>query len=208
MCDLILVRHGETTGNSSTRLYGLTDIDLSDTGREQMRRCGKVLADTQFAAVYVSPMKRARESASILLAGRGPAPSVVEDFREINFGRWEGWTLDEIAEREPALHGNWKTDGIDFQFPGGDMKQDFFLRVANAARRVFADTPSPTLAVLHKGVIKGVLHGLLGIPIDEMAGYDFELGGIHRLKRDGDKWHAITLNETFHLGDARIPHSK
>ena len=38
---ILLVRHGETDGESSVRFHGSTDVDLSAEGREQAARAGR-----------------------------------------------------------------------------------------------------------------------------------------------------------------------
>lgn len=207
--DLYIVRHGETTGISSERLYGSTDIDLSDLGREQMRRVGDRLQGITFAQAFASPLSRSRESVEIILSGRGPEIEIIEGFREISFGRWEGWTFEEAAERDPENHAEWKKGSLDFRFPEGDHKQDFFNRKAATARDIFTDCQLPALAVLHKGVIKGVLAALLKITLDEVSPMFVELGSIHRLRRAADSsWTLLGTNEADHLGSAHIPSSR
>jgi broad specificity phosphatase PhoE len=195
-------------GDSSVRLYGRTDIALSDLGREQMRRAGAALRRVAFQTAIVSPLQRSRESADILLDGRGPALRVTPEFREIDFGAWEGWTFAEVAERDPENHASWKTMGVDFAFPGAETKKSFFERIAAAAVRIFPEAQSPALAVLHKGVIKGILAGLLGRPVAALADHPIELGGIHLLRRDAGGWTLVQSNEIAHLGDCRLPDSK
>ena len=67
---LVLVRHGETTGKSSIRYFGRTDVELSELGRAQMRAAASWLAArtgvTSFAPVFASPLKRASEGARII----------------------------------------------------------------------------------------------------------------------------------------------
>ncbi|MFC1474639.1 histidine phosphatase family protein, partial [bacterium] len=186
-----------------------TDIELSDAGREQMRRVGDALRGIEFGVVYTSPLRRSLESAEIVMAGRGPALTVEEGFREINFGDWEGWTLPEAAERDPENHKLWEKKTPDFGFPGGDTKIGFFTRIMESAREVFASPPLPALAVLHKGVIRGVLAELTALPIEEFMEAHIELGGIHRLRKtSGGGWELVISNETSHLGDTRIPESR
>lgn len=207
MCELILIRHGETVGDSSVRLYGTTDVALSELGREQMRKVGEALSDVAFARVIASPLRRSRDSAEMIVEGRGPEATIVDEFSEIDFGAWEGWTLAEAAEREPEGYKARETEGIDFRFPGGDSKKEFFTRVARAAVRVFEEPAYPALAILHKGVIKGILAGLLKSPIQDFADHPIELGSIHRMKRTSEGWKLAGTNETGHLIDCRIPDS-
>ena len=203
MSDLILLRHGETAGESSIRFYGATDIALSEFGRNQMKRAGTVLHNTSFRTVITSPLRRARDSASIVLDGRSTPVTIIEDFREVNFGEWEGMTGEEIAERDPPKYRDWKEYGRLVQYPGGDVREEFFSRVGKAALEVFNSVEIPALAVLHKGVIRGVLNALLGIPLENMTHHPIELGSIHRLSKPDGSWVLTAENEIDHLGELR-----
>ncbi len=67
---LVMVRHGETEGQSSARYYGATDVALSDTGRQQVRAAAKWLPRAAIDAWVASPLSRAWQSARILAKGR------------------------------------------------------------------------------------------------------------------------------------------
>lgn len=205
--DLYLVRHGETAGESSIRFYGATDIPLSDTGRRQMELAGEALRGIPFRTAVMSPLSRSREGAELVLKGSGARQMVVEDFREIHFGEWEGLTAAEIEERFPELHRIWKVEGRLTAFPGGDSREEFFRRIAEAASRVFHEIELPAVAVLHKGVIKGVLAGLLGGAHARFIDRPVELGSIQHLRRNGSGWTLEVENETAHLGHLRMEHS-
>jgi len=207
MSDLILLRHGETAGQSSIRFYGSTDIALSELGEKQMSHAGEALSELTFKTVITSPLRRSRDSASIVLDGRSPEPVVVEDFREINFGEWEGLTTVEISERYPDLYRKWKEHGSLSGFPGGDLRAEFFERAVTAAKDVFNRIEMPALAVLHKGVIRGILSALLDIPVSDMTDRHIELGSIHRLGKISGGWRLLSENETGHLGEYRISNS-
>lgn len=209
MADLILVRHGETVGNSAIRFYGATDVALSDAGRRQMRAVGHALADHRFDRAVVSPLSRSRESCALVLDGRGPDPEVVAGFREIDFGRWEGWTVDEIADRDPEGFRHYEDKSASFGFPGGETREGFRSRIVAATREVLATLEGQTLAVLHKGVTKVILGTLLDEPPAVYMPRPVELGSIHRLRRDDDgTWRLLAANETAHLGETRIPTSR
>ena len=65
---IVMVRHGETEGESSIRFFGRTDVPLSALGREQARRLAGLVQHVGFSAVVHSPLARARESAEIVTA--------------------------------------------------------------------------------------------------------------------------------------------
>src|SRR5436305_7547651 len=110
---LILVRHGETVGNSSIRYYGRTDVALSDLGRAQMRAAARwlrtTLANFNLAPVFTSPLQRALESAR-LIAGPDTIPIEIAEFAEVDFGLFEGLTAEEIAQQHPDEFRRWNRD--------------------------------------------------------------------------------------------------
>jgi broad specificity phosphatase PhoE len=181
---LILVRHGETTGQSSIRYYGATDVPLSDEGREQVRRAGERIAGERFEIVYSSSLSRAVESARILAPAH---PIQLEaDFREVHFGRWEGLTREEIAALDPELFPVWQRDLSRFDYPDGERRADFRARIARGLERLRAADASSALVVAHKGVVRTLLELISG---ETLAGPVPELGGVVRVVRDGDgRW--------------------
>ncbi len=206
--ELILVRHGETTGNSTVRLNGSTDVPLSDLGRRQMERVGCALADLALDELLTSPLVRARQSAQIVAGGRPLEARVVEGFREIDFGRWEGLTLQEVALRDPPGYEEWRRGHLDFTFPEGDNRIGFRDRVAAEARRRLVLDSGTWLAVLHKGVCKVIVGSLTGLPPAEWNSQPCELGSIHRLRLEADGWRLVSACEVSHLGEDRLAESR
>ena len=197
---LILVRHGETTGESRIRLNGATDVALSEHGRAQMRAARDRLADVQVASAISSPLTRSHESAVIIRATKRYEIHVVDGFREIDFGQWETWTFAEVAERDPDGYRRYQTAVDEFQFPGGDSRSAFRPRVADASIRTFDTTRGTTVAALHKGIIKVVTAALLRAPPSEYAHQPCDLGSFTILERHDGEWHLRSINDVAHLG--------
>jgi len=197
--ELVLLRHGETVGQSSIRLYGATDIALSPVGEQQVARAAAALAPRRFTRVLTSPLQRARRSAEIVRAALDPAPplELVADFREIDFGAWEGWTYAEAEARDPDGYRRWHHEGTAFTYPGGESRADFHARVAAAARAL---APGD-LVVVHKGVIRTLLAALTAQTPADLAALPIALGSIHRLRRAATDWQIVATGETAHLGD-------
>lgn len=203
MTDLILLRHGETVGQSSIRLYGATDIALSPVGEQQITRAAAALSAHRFTRVLSSPLQRARRSAEIVLAALDPAPTLelVPGFREIDFGAWEGWTYAEAESRDPHGFARWQLEGHAFTYPGGESRSGFLARIAEAAAAALDPERGPTLAVLHKGVIKATLAALTGRSPADLAELPVALASLHRLRWTGARWDLLAVGETAHLGD-------
>jgi broad specificity phosphatase PhoE len=201
--EIVLVRHGETTGNSAMRLNGATDVPLSDLGKRQGRRAGEALAGEHFDQLVVSPMTRARQTGALVAPSLAPSAMVIADFREVDFGRWETWTWEEVAARDPEGLAQYRAHP-ERGYPGGDTLEGFRARVGQAAREELAQLPGRTVATLHKGVIRGILAALLDRPREEFATYPVELGCIHRLRETPGGWE-VEGPLVDHLGPDRVP---
>src|SRR5713101_2791702 len=140
---LVLVRHGETTGKSSIRYFGRTDVELSELGRAQMRAAASWLAArtgvTSFAPIFASPLKRASEGARII-AGAMSATVAIDEFVEVDFGLFEGLTADEIRDRHPLESARWNDHRLadGYAYPGGETRAAFTARVERGVERMLA----------------------------------------------------------------------
>lgn len=201
--ELVLVRHGETVGQSSIRLHGATDVALSPVGLAQIEAVAAALRDEPLTAVFASPLRRSRVAAEIVAGAqaRPPAVEVVAEFREVDFGAWEGLTFEEVAERDPEGLRRFQAEGQDFAYPGGELRRSFWERVQAAALRSLAPARGRVAAVLHKGVIKATIAALTGISAAEAGELPVSLGGVYRLARGaGGRWDISQRNATGHLG--------
>ena len=209
MAELWLVRHGETVGGSSTRLYGSTDLALSDVGRRQMECVRELVAGIVFDRLITSPLQRSREAAAIVHPRPEPAAAVFPAFTEIDFGDWEGLTAEEVAAKFPAEHGRWRNADRDWGFPGGETRSGFRARVGAAIDDHLATADGRSLLVLHKGVVKIIVGALLGEAPEVYAARPCELGSLSILERaDGGDWRLRSACLVEHLGETRQPGSR
>jgi broad specificity phosphatase PhoE len=164
---LVLVRHGESEGNSRERLIGSGDPNLSAQGREQMLRARAALTGQVVDLLVTSPARRAFQAAAVLTGG---VPARLEpDFREIHFGRWEGRTLAEIEAADPVLYKQWLELTPDFEYPGGELRAAFRARVHRGLQKLMGSGASGALVVTHKGVIREIVNELTGTKPDREA---------------------------------------
>jgi probable phosphoglycerate mutase len=124
MAEIWLIRHGETEWSLSGAHTSRTDIPLTDRGRLRAEALKAFLNGKKFAAVFTSPMQRARETCSI--AGYADVARIDEGLREWNYGIFEGkttkeirvdhpnWSVwkDEIVDGEPVEHVGERADGV------------------------------------------------------------------------------------------------
>jgi len=201
---LVLVRHGETEGESSIRYHGRNDVALSDLGRAQMIAARHEIelrfGDTRFEHIFATPLSRAMEGAR-LIGGDDSNIITVEEFIEVHFGLFEGLTREEIQQRHPIEFEKWRADPLapSYTYPEGESRAGFAerverglattLKLIEAAKRAESER---ALIVAHRGVIRTIVHALTG------AEPEVDLGSIQILARDS-KWHPLVLDFTAHL---------
>ncbi len=161
-----LVRHSETVLTTEERFAGSTDVELSDAGRAQARRLSERLKGETFAAVYASPLSRAKETAAIVAAPHRMEPQLVPDLREIGHGRWEGLTRAEVEARFGDEFSRWEEDPFGFAPVGGETGASVLARALPALREIVdlhGRKGKKILVVSHKATIRLLACGLIGI---------------------------------------------
>ncbi|PWT99496.1 MAG: histidine phosphatase family protein [Terriglobia bacterium] len=131
---IYLARHGETAWSLSGQHTGLTDLPLTTRGECNARRLGERLQGLEFAAVFTSPLQRAKRTCE--LAGFTSRAKPDRDLVEWNYGAYEGLRTVDIHAKRP----DWELfrDG----FPGGESFEEIGARadrVVERARSVDGD---------------------------------------------------------------------
>jgi len=147
----ILIRHGKTQGNLERRYIGCrTDEDLCVEGIAQMQAQHYPDADMVFA----SPMKRCIQTAGIIYSGK--PIRIVDNFRECDFGEFEGRNYDELKDN-PAYQA-WLASGGELSFPGGESRKGFSERCVKAFQSTAAALSGGSYAfIIHGGTIMAIM---------------------------------------------------
>ena len=125
-----LIRHGETEWSRAGKHTGVTDVVLTEHGRETARLLQPVLAQEKFTLVLSSPLQRARETCE--LAGLGKVARIEPDLIEWNYGEYEGLTTRQIQ----SVRLGWSVfhDGC----PGGETPEQVGERVDRVIAKIRA----------------------------------------------------------------------
>lgn len=129
--ELWLVRHGETEWSADGRHTSTTDIPLTDHGRERARELKEYLAGKKFAAVFVSPMQRARQTCEI--AGYADVAITDQNLMEWNYGESEGKTTAEMREKYGRDWSVWTNEIV-----GGESVEQVGARADKVIARALA----------------------------------------------------------------------
>jgi broad specificity phosphatase PhoE len=193
---LLLARHGQTEWNADRRFQGHTDIALSDRGRAQAHALGRALRGRRVTAAYVSPMRRAVETAEIALADAGIPFTPIEELRELSLGDWEGCTVDEIRQQDGDPYGAWLRAPLDCPPPGAEPLPDVRDRVLEAVDQIgAAHGDGDALVIAHGGVISVYACHVLGCSFNNLWRLRVDNCSLTVVKPP----RLISLNDTHHL---------
>jgi alpha-ribazole phosphatase len=158
MTSIFLVRHGETTWNTQGRFQGHSDTPLSESGQRQAKGLGNYLKGETLQAIYTSDLRRAWDTAKIISAHHKLEVIPNPQFREMNFGSWEGLDYREIQEKFPEKLAEWQKNIMTTAPPGGENLEQFVTRVQAAYGDIIHDNlESDILLVAHGGVLQVLL---------------------------------------------------
>lgn len=165
---LLLVRHGQSLGNTEPRHIQGNDDPLTDFGRAQARSVGRHLAERgDVTHLYASPLERAFETASLIGSTIGLDPVPVPGLAEVNPGSaagmlWDDWRMQHPEEAAKLTSA---TGRMEIQWLGGESAQEFADRVLAAYDELVTrhlGTDDVVAAVSHHGSLAWIsarVHG-------------------------------------------------
>ncbi|MFM1799731.1 MAG: hypothetical protein RLZZ117_2009 [Cyanobacteriota bacterium] len=223
---LVLVRHGLSTFNLEHRIQGRDDLSaLAPEGRDQALQTGAALREVPVAALYSSPLGRARDTAELLVRGAGMAlsPQLDEDLLEVDLAPWSGLRRQEVRERYPEPARIWQEAPETLELERGDGRRfrplpelmaqaDRFLKrlLDRHAGALAAGSSEGVLVVGHNAILRALVLRVLGL----------DAGGFRRLRMDNAAISVLnlsreeganlevqveSLNNSTHLGQALPP---
>lgn len=154
---IFLARHGETDYNAERRFQGQGDVPLNARGIAQARELAQLAAQREWAALWASPIVRARQTAEIVAEAIGLPPRFDARFAEHDVGAWQDRLFDDVERAEPELWAAWQRAGEEWRFPGGESLEEQQERVIDGLVSVTQSHELPALVVSHRGVIRSAL---------------------------------------------------
>ena len=185
--EILLLRHGRTEGNALYRYNGVTDEPLSPEGRNALS--ARFYAPTPL--VYVTRLRRTRETAEILFPGAKQI--TVPGLREMDFGDFEGRCFKDMEH--DAAYRAWVDSGCLSQIPNGECRAVFLKRIAASFRALLAADRSAHLTVVAHG---GTLMAVCSVFVDPARDYfDWQPknGGGYLLRETSDPDRLTLLEE-------------
>jgi alpha-ribazole phosphatase len=180
--DVYLIRH--TRPDISPGIcYGRLDVDLpagfeqeADAIRSRLPLLGHIVT---------SEAKRCRRLAAHLASGGGP-PLIVDDrLRELDFGRWEGQSWDDIPRAQTDA---WSKDVWNHAAPEGETYATLYERVRGAWEACLLLEDDQLVIVGHAGPLRALITIALELPAESFIRIHLDYGGIAKLSDSTGGW--------------------
>jgi alpha-ribazole phosphatase len=189
-----LMRHGEVRNGGEKRYNGHIDIDITENGREQMRRLAGMLAGKNVAAVYSSDLIRSAKGVEIISQSLDLTYTSVRALRERSVGKWEGLTAEEIRERFPREYAAWRADLLKYRPPDGECLEDVRDRILPVYKKLIGQHPGREIAMLlHGGVNRIIIADALGLDLMKLFRIDQSFGALNIIDYYDDGMAVIKL---------------
>jgi alpha-ribazole phosphatase len=173
---ITLIRHSITESNKKC-IYsgGKTDSPLCEDGI----KLAKVKCDLTVKKIYSSPMKRCLHTAELMFPNA--EITIVEDFREINFGDFEGKNFEEL--KNDKNYNDWVNSNCETAPPNGENLLDFNSRVRKAFDTI-RYSENNIIIVAHAGTIMSIMSYLC----PDKSYFDYNIGNCERIIFDENRY--------------------
>jgi probable phosphoglycerate mutase len=167
---ILLTRHGHTDRSEPEQYLGQhIEAALDERGRASAARLGERLADVHIDRIIASPMTRAAETARIIARGRHV--DVDPRMAELDYGAWEGLTLEQIHEKFPGEHETYEADPASHRVGGGESGRQVARRLRSLLDELLewaeagGGTDLTCLLVGHSSVNRVLLAMVMGVEL-------------------------------------------
>ncbi len=195
-----MVRHGEAEGAGGGRYMGHTNAGLSPEGLLQARKLHERLARERIDAIYSSDLARAMDTASVVASGHRAPVVACTELREVEFGRCEGMTFEEVSNGFPRVAEMWRAGDSGLAFPDGESLADLFTRVGGFIEALREDGPDDVILVVgHGGSVRTLICLLLKMDLSRWWGLEIGLASLTILEVGSEESTIRLLNDRSHL---------
>jgi phosphoserine phosphatase len=213
---VIILRHGQSSYNSQGRIQGRSDLSvLTDRGQEDAKTTGQAFQGLEFAAVYCSPLQRAKQTATTVLSCLEQQYPLQTDDRllEIDLPLWETMLNQDVRAQYATEYRDWKERPHELKMllPQADGSQQEFSPVLALYEQattfwqgILPQHQGQTiLIVAHNGINRALISTALGIPAHLYHSIQQSNCGVTVLNFSGGWGENVqleSLNQTSHLG--------
>lgn len=181
-------------------MSGISDIPLSDIGREQCGILSRLFANIPIDNVYASPLQRAQESARLIFPQHSDSIQVDQSLIEISYGDYEGFRIAEYKESESDVIGQWITAPSELSFPGGgnirQHAQNAYLGLFELAQK---NSNKKIACVSHRTTIRLIVAKTMGLDLNNFRLIPCSNCSITELTFEDGKFMLLSVNISAEL---------
>jgi len=190
------IRHGEIAETKGGAYIGVTDVSLSEEGRQQLADLDKNYRYPYAPVLFSSPLKRCLETCEIIYPSQ--TPITVDELSEINFGLWEGKTADELKDDDTFK--KWLSGDNSVKPPKGESSADFTRRVCLMFQKIvdglISTGHTEAVIVTHGGVIM-TLMAVYGLPQAKPFEWAVDCGCGYSIRITPMLWQRDKVSEVY-----------
>lgn len=199
------MRHGQTSWNQEGKYQGHSDISLNERGVRQGNLVAKRLANEKISAIYSSDLLRAQQTAEAIAGYHGLSVITKPEFREINFGIWEGLTYQEIMEDWSEILTAMYDKPGEFGPPQGESFQAVKQRVTYALQECIKEHQEQNIVLVsHGGTMRVLLCAALAIGLDKMWSMRQDSSAINIIEYVDNRAIVALVNDTWHVRNINL----
>jgi broad specificity phosphatase PhoE len=192
---IFLVRHAAHDRVDRVLCGRMPGVALGEAGRRQAAALARRFAGQAVDAVWTSPIDRARETAEPIAGRLGLSARIGDGLSEIDFGGWTGLPFDVL--RDDPRWRRWNEARGSERPPGGESMAEAQGRAVAEVERARAEHPDGRVVLIsHGDVIKAVLAGVLGLPLDAHGRFEISPASVSALAMWEGGGKVLSMNET------------
>jgi broad specificity phosphatase PhoE len=184
---VLLTRHGHTDRSDPEQYLGQhIRASLTERGREDAGALAERLRGVRIDRIISSPLGRARETAQIIASHTGAPVEIDDRLTELDYGEWEGLTVEEIESTFPGERQLYDADPSIHRVGGGESGLAVAARVGDFMESLIGwweDVAGSRTCLLvgHSSLNRILLAVVMGVPLADYR---------RRFKQD---WASLTV---------------
>ncbi|NMB07999.1 MAG: histidine phosphatase family protein [Tissierellia bacterium] len=203
MKKIYLLRHGESQWNVLNKIQGQKNIPLTKKGVIQADLVGNRLLGENIDIIYSSDLERAYDTAKIIGNKMDIEPIPIKEFREINFGIWEGLSNDNMKAKYRDEIYLWRKEPENLRIQGAETLYEVQERAINSLNSIIHKRQEENILIVSHGVtLKTLILGLLDMDLVHFKNLTINNVGLSIVEfREYNKVLKL-LNDTSHLKES------
>ncbi len=180
--NLLLVRHGEVLSNLKKVYAGGSTESLTERGKQQAYKVAGRLSSMNIHTLYTSPVKRAVETAEIIGHVIGKNYTIIDEFKEMEMGPWEGMSEEEIARLYPHKWQVWQCKPAELRLDGRETLDQVLARALKGLERISGiSRDNSAVIVTHVVIIRVLLLWSQGKSLNLYRSIHIPNGGLFQI---------------------------